>query len=410
MSQDISSIIPTLIQSLTYEGKTCAYIGKVLMRIASVGAEALHSVSVSVIKTIINTIRSSIDNPADTDFFHNLWETIAALLIYSHPPFEEVEGPLFELIRTIIEKQSTDFIPYSIQIVGAMVNAHREGDQFTPIYNEFFESMMSEEQWLPFGNIPALAMMITAYSKHIPELVFHFYEGIVMRCDELLQKSRTHMSAFVILQSIISMDNPSIDVTGIIGITWKNFTLQLPRYKSSFAIFICSCINSIGADRLISSITGDCRNDIFNELERCLPLIRERKDIERVVSGVIQGLRCESVNSNEWGCLLRGIVTVLERPNHDENINEEIAAKREEEAAATQFDTTFARLIYAERSEQTEGDINSTTNLNQYTACAISEISAMRPGWLGDAIQKLSPQIYDSFNKYQERFEVAFIY
>lgn len=405
VSQNVVSIIDPLMRVLKMDNQPCPYIGRVLVRITTVAASALTPKSADMIQRIIRILREELKNPSDPEFVHNMWDIIAALLIYSGAPLAQVEKPVMDLLIEIIDQEFYDFIPYAIQMLAALINAHTEGQELNPYYVEMFNNFMAENMWLPAGNIPALQIAIAAYSRAYPQMVLEAAGVIMERCSFLLTKYVTMAPSFNILSTLISIfDRPPAMVTEILNIIIGNFSESMPKYRRTFAIFMCYCVTLMGADAFVQCIPADKIDLTYKEWGNDIQYVgSNKKDMDRVTAGAINFLRnCTVATIEQWSMILCGLIRMIERPV--DTIKEEIMATKEDEESAKQFDTTFSRLTSVEKPVIIEGEIPENTNLSLFIAVSLTEIGQLRPQWIPRAIEPLENIIKESFLKMQERY------
>ena len=410
--KDIKSIIPCLMTSLIAKsGETDVFLNQiacVLKRLLKVGAGALRDVAPITINQLLDIIEKYQVNPIDADFFHNIWESVAAIIVFVGIDLAPHLEKIFAVLDGIIQNNSQDFIPYAIQMYGALVQGFPEGAEIHPGLFERFVAFLEPSFWVPFGNIPALAMLITNFCNRVPELVNEHEPQILETCNGLLGSSRTHPSAFQILTAIIRKGTENLG--GIMEMVVGHLLGQEPppKYRYGFALFLCNAALIIPPDLLIEAFGGN--DDVFQQWSDSLSLIKMRNDLENVVAGTLQVLRVsESISADQWGCLFCGLLNMLERPARDDVFNEDMQARKAEEAAATQFDTTFSRLICAEKPQSQTQNLQGV-DLIRYFAESIAEISSTRGPNLVHALEMplLKPYTKQTFLGYQEKYEIAF--
>ena len=407
-SKDISKIITPLISSLIYANEPVESLASTLKRLIVVGAEAIASMSVAIVKSLLSIVTSGQRNPSNAGFYHNIWEAIAACVVYTGVNISDIEEPLITALDDIITNNSVDFVPYAIQMYGAMVQGYPPEVEPNPTLIQHFVEFLAPDFWIPFGNIPALAMLITHFAHRVPAVVSENEGRILEICNDLLGNSRTQMCAFQIFMALITKEEVIPESVGsIVQMVLDHLSENIPKYRTSFALFFCNASFILGADNFISGLPD---LEIFKEWGDSIPSVRQRNDIENAIAGGLSVLEATSISNEAWAYIFCGIVNLLERPSREDTINEEIMARKAEEEAATQFDTTFSRLVYAEKSKPLHEELKGE-DLIKYFTVRIAEISQAKPGLiefsLGHA-ELIKPLVRDSFLKYQEKYEVQF--
>merc|ERR1712232_1250017 len=104
-------------------------------------------------------------NPSNPVFNHNLFEAIASIVKVCVPTQPDpVEAALLPSLGQIMERNVTDFLPYTFQILGLLLDA---SSTVKPLYQELFGRLLSTELWRAQANIPGLIRLLRAYfTKH----------------------------------------------------------------------------------------------------------------------------------------------------------------------------------------------------------------------------------------------------
>ena len=412
-SKDIKSIIPSLMSSLIAKsGENDVFLNQiacVLKRLLKVGAGALLEVAPLTINKLLDIIdQYQQREPKDPDFFHNIWESVAAIIVFVGIDITQVIDKIFTVLDGIIQNNSQDFIPYAIQMYGAVVQGFPEGTDIHPGLIERFTAFLDPPFWIPFGNIPALAMLISNFCTRVPDLVNANEPQILEICNNLLGNSRTHPSAFQILTSLIRKGTDNLGPIMEMVVQHLLGQEPPPKYRYGFALFLCNAASLVPSDLLLESFGHN--DEVFQQWADSLSLIKMRTDLENVVAGTLKVLReSESISADQWGCLFCGLLNMLERPARDDVFKEDLQARKAEEAAATQFDTTFSRLICAEKVQLAHPELQGE-DLIKYFAVSIAEISASRSEYLAHALEMtlLTPYTKQTFIGYQEKYEIQF--
>jgi len=139
-------------------------------------------------------------NPSNPVFNHNLFEAIASIVkvtVSSQP--DAVEAALLPGFGRILEQNVTDFLPYTFQILGLLLDAT---SSVKPLYQELFARLLARELWTAQANVPGLVRLFRAYfAKHaiFGELLKANMQGILERFQFVLNNKKTEAAAFELL-------------------------------------------------------------------------------------------------------------------------------------------------------------------------------------------------------------------
>jgi exportin-2 (importin alpha re-exporter) len=142
-------------------------------------------------------------NPANPIFNHNLFEAIASIVKVCVPVRpDEVENVLLPAFEQILERNVTDFLPYTFQILGLLLDAT---SSVKPLYQALFGRLLTLELWRAQGNVPGLIRLLRAYfSKHtvFAAMLGQHMESILERFQFVLQNRKTESQAFDLVNAM----------------------------------------------------------------------------------------------------------------------------------------------------------------------------------------------------------------
>jgi len=142
-------------------------------------------------------------NPSNPVFNHNLFEAIASVVKVCAPAQPDVvEGKLLPALGQTLEKNVVDFLPYTFQILGLLLDASPTAK---PLYQELFGRLLNPELWRAQANVPGLIRLLRAYfCKHtaFAELLRAQMLAVLERFQFVLCNQRTEGSALDLLNSM----------------------------------------------------------------------------------------------------------------------------------------------------------------------------------------------------------------
>lgn len=142
-------------------------------------------------------------NPSNPMFNHNLFEAIASIVKVTVPSGpDNVEAVLLPSLGQILERNVADFLPYTFQILGLLLDASPSAK---PLYQELFGRLLSVDLWKAQANVPGLVRLLRAYFvKHAAfgELLRTHLQAILERFQFILCNRKTESSAFELLNAM----------------------------------------------------------------------------------------------------------------------------------------------------------------------------------------------------------------
>eukprot|EP00928_Gymnodinium_smaydae_P076155 TRINITY_DN5913_c0_g3_i1.p1 TRINITY_DN5913_c0_g3~~TRINITY_DN5913_c0_g3_i1.p1 ORF type:complete len:1066 (+),score=253.50 TRINITY_DN5913_c0_g3_i1:716-3913(+) len=145
-------------------------------------------------------ISAHADNPSNPVFNHNLFEAVASIVKVCVPTQPDaVEAVLLPCVGKILEKNVTDFLPYTFQILGLLLDAT---PTVKPIYQELFNRLLTPDLWRAQANVPGLVRLFRAYfTKHavFADLLRGHMQGLLERFQFVLSNRKTEGAAIELL-------------------------------------------------------------------------------------------------------------------------------------------------------------------------------------------------------------------
>lgn len=142
-------------------------------------------------------------NPTNPNFNHNLFEAIASIVKICVPVRpDDVEGALLPAFEKILEMNVTDFLPYTFQILGLLLDATTS---VKPLYQMLFSRLLNVDVWRAHANVPGLIRLLRAYfGKHsmFGQLLSENMQAILERFQFILSNRKTESHAFDLVNAM----------------------------------------------------------------------------------------------------------------------------------------------------------------------------------------------------------------
>jgi exportin-2 (importin alpha re-exporter) len=143
------------------------------------------------------------ENPMNPCFNHNLFEAVASIAKVCVPTQPEaVEGALLPVLGQILERNISDFLPYTFQILGLLLDAN---NNVKPLYEQLFSRLLTPELWKGQANVPGLTRLLRAYfCKHavFAQSLNAHMQTILERWQMVLQNRKLESNAFDLVNAI----------------------------------------------------------------------------------------------------------------------------------------------------------------------------------------------------------------
>ncbi|KIW27127.1 uncharacterized protein PV07_06896 [Cladophialophora immunda] len=138
------------------------FVMRCIMRVLVVLRDGISTVAESVLRhlTTITTIISS--NPSNPKFYYYHFESLGALIRFTPPAqADALASHLFNPFAAILANNVEEFIPYTFQLMGALLEAEPSKplpSEYTPL----IAPILGPTLWDQRGNIPALVRLLVA--------------------------------------------------------------------------------------------------------------------------------------------------------------------------------------------------------------------------------------------------------
>jgi exportin-2 (importin alpha re-exporter) len=417
LSIDLRALADRLFRLFTIGSEFNPMAPRCLLRLIATGQNAIRPLVPAIIAPALHYLGSLQGSNSDADVVHLLFELVPAAITQAHVPVSEIEEPALTLVNDVLTKNSDDFVPYAIQLFAALLAGYPEGVQLSDVYHTQFELFLDTNLWQAAGNVPALAILITAYCMRLPALVVEAFRQIGAICEVLLRGGRSHPSAFAIFFAMIrfipiELVMPCLgDIFALVAAQVGAEGDPVTRYDTAFSVFMSSAATVIGPGNLISSVPADVLPRAVVAWGRGLKYVGGRTEMENALVGGLRVLAESGLSGDLWLCLFIGVVTLIEKGGDvfHERLELDIRAIREEEEDAKQFDSSFSKLVYGELANPALHPELAGVSLIEYFANGLAQISHARPGIVSAAIAQLPPHLQSALSRYPARFNISFV-
>lgn len=179
------------------------YLMRAVSRIFAFLRQHGAEVGLRVLQPLATLLIALAANPMNPVFNHNLFEAIASIVkVCATSQPDQVEAALLPAFGQILEKNVTDFLPYTFQILGLLLDASPSPK---PLYQELFSRLLSPHLWSAVANVPGLIRLFRAYfAKHqvFMALLQANMQTILERFQFVLCNKKSEAAAFELLNAM----------------------------------------------------------------------------------------------------------------------------------------------------------------------------------------------------------------
>ncbi|KAF8307881.1 Cse1-domain-containing protein [Clavulina sp. PMI_390] len=349
------------------------YLMKCIMRVVLTARQTLIPIFQDVLTNLVGILNEISKNPSNPTFDQYCFESIAALLRFTvtgnATTLSAFENILFESVRTVLQQDIDQYVPYVLQIVAQMLEMHATGESIPPIYASLFPLLITPVVWQQKGSIPPLVRLIKAYlskdsativasGTQIPQIL-----GVVQQ--RLIPSKLNDNYGFDVLEALATYI-PQEEL----GKHWKAVLLMLmnrlqttktEKYQGLFVRFLCFMM-ALEKPALLPSFTvraveeiqpGLWVNVVTGIIVPQMPHFRQR-DRRLVGAGVTRLLLSEEMlvapQINTWSVQISFFagVSISEPANANVAADADVLSAIDHEEQTAGYQAAYARLAASE--------------------------------------------------------------
>jgi len=187
-------------------------------------------------------------NPSNPVFNHYLFEAVASIVKICVPTQPDaVESALLPTFGQILERNVVDFLPYTFQIMGLLLDA---SPSIKPLYTDLFARLLTPELWRSQANVPGLIRLLRAYfTKHagFADMLRTHMQAILERFQFILMNRKTEVAALDLLNAMyqylpIEFYQPFLKTLITVLLT-RLQSSKSPKFKRDFVVSCSLCIH-----------------------------------------------------------------------------------------------------------------------------------------------------------------------
>jgi exportin-2 (importin alpha re-exporter) len=351
------------------------FLMRCAMRVVVSAQDGIASATELIVQHLNKILVEISKNPSNPKFNHFFFECYGAVIKYvgalSKEALAQLEGMLIGSLLTILQNDTTEFIPYAFQLLAEMLEMHDPQEELAVAYKQLLQPILTPALWDSRGNIPALVRLLQAFVVQGPShLVSEKLLEPVLGIYQKLIASRANDSfGFDLIETLFAcIPQPAME-----PYTQQIFVLPLQRLSgaskteklaSRFSLFLATCASksTLGPD-FAPSILERIQAGLFAQLWRgivlpCTPQLASPPTTAKRASGGIAKMlaSCTLLKQDQplWLQTLTQCLKLLELPPGavlaDENAlqlqqEEENTAEAALSALDEGFQASYAKLV-----------------------------------------------------------------
>eukprot|EP00439_Symbiodinium_sp_Y106_P075977 s781_g15.t1 len=343
-------------------------------------------------------------NPSNPVFNHHLFEAVASIVKVCVPAQPDaVESALLPTFGQILERNVVDFLPYTFQIMGLLLDA---SPSIKPLYTELFARLLNPELWRAQANVPGLIRLLRAYfAKHasFAELLRTHMQAILERFQFVLMNRKTEVAALDLLNAIyqhlpIEFYQQFLKTLMTVLLT-RLQSSKSPKFKRDFVVSCSLCIHkNQSVIPLFNEIqAGLLSNLVLNVWPPVLKMPLKTDERKVCVMAVARLLSLDEMRQNTQlvGACAVGLVHLLglsssnnkSKLNGDEGSDEEFL----EGGAGQEYEVSFNKLQNTDLPGAAAGLAPDVPELQSAAKAALKPVLGAAAMQLASASAELQP-------------------
>lgn len=297
-------------------------------------------------------------NPSNPVFNHYLFEAVASIVkvcVPSQP--DAVEGILLPPFGQILERNVADFLPYTFQILGLLLDA---SPSVKPLYQELFTRLLAVDLWRAQANVPGLIRLFRAFfTKHVgfADLLRAHMQAIMERFQFVLCNRKTEIVAFDLLNAMYQhlpaeYYQPFLKTLMTVLLT-RLQSSKSPKFKRDFVVS-CSLCTHKNQNNILSAAFNEVQAGLLANLVSNIwpPVLKMplRSDERKVcVMALAKLLSLDELRGNQQlvGSCSLGLVHLLglgggAKVNGDQEASDDEALV--DRGAGQEYEVSFSKL------------------------------------------------------------------
>uniref|UniRef100_A0A1I8G889 Exportin-2 n=1 Tax=Macrostomum lignano TaxID=282301 RepID=A0A1I8G889_9PLAT len=370
----------------------------------------------------------SLQNPSKPLFNHYLFESLCLCVTTAcqadSSSAAQFEAALFPLFQDILQRDVTDFLPYTFQVLAVLLEQHRDGP--SEPYWALFPFLLAPVLWESPANVPALARLLRAFVRSAGQSLTEARVSSVLGVFQKLLESKAHdHHAFALLcQLVVSLPDALMEkyTRPVLMLVFQRLMrTRTVKYVKQLLVFLAAYALAKGADRLVAAVDG-VQAGMFAMVVESLVLA----DMQKVDAGADRRVcslgfsrvltECPgamlSTYAAQWPKLLTALVALIELPQAEVGEEDQLAGAFASDGPAGDHAggigsgaASYNQLVFAGKPATVDlslisGGAAGGTDAKSGLARGLRDLSMRAPGQLQPLIRQADPQAQQYLQQY----------
>ncbi|AAZ12032.1 importin-alpha re-exporter protein, putative [Trypanosoma equiperdum] len=255
------SLLHNLCVRLNQEKKPIAYTMQCLMRVCQNCSGCVKSFVGDIITCMVPVIKENSKNPSNPLFSHCMFEVVSQCIMLRPEDAAAIESALWEPMIFILQNDVLEYVPYTLQIMAQLLDAHGSGAPEPPTYYQaLLEPLLLPEMYKQRGSIPAIVRLLVSFIEHYPGFVHGkgLTERVIAVVRSLVQYKNYDHEGLNILTTMIRAYPKDVISPYMVSI-YQSLIQRLqksrtPKYVRILIIFLSITVITHGADDVVTQI------------------------------------------------------------------------------------------------------------------------------------------------------------
>lgn len=255
-------ILGNLCSRVSKEKKPNTHMMLCLMRFCLCVPKAIVEFVYPIVQQTAVALTEACKNPTNPIYNHAMFEVISSTIAIAPQYAAAIEGVIWQQLFEILSKDVVEFVPYSLQIMGQLLDARAPQDPIPEHYQSLIAPLLGPEMYQQPGTIPAAVRLVTAV---IRKDAFYLERNNLI--DNLLQvfntllflKKHDHdaLNIMIALVMALPFDHLGRYINQVYIALFKRLqTGNTPKYTRCLILFFSVIIIHHGVERVVTAVNG----------------------------------------------------------------------------------------------------------------------------------------------------------
>lgn len=264
----VGPILFALCSRVAKEKKPNTYMMLCLMRFCLCVPQATTEFVPPIAQHISMALAEACKNPTNPIYNHAMFEVISSIIAAAPQHAAAIETTIWQSLFEILSKDIVEFVPYSLQIMGQLLDAREASERLPEHYQVLIAPLLSAQMYEQPGTIPAAVRMLTAVIRR--DAAFLEQNGLIEQVLQvfnklLFLKKHDHDGMNVMIALVMAL--PFANLQGYINQVYialfrRLQTSTTPKYIRCLILFFSVLIIHHGVERVVTAV-NTIQNGLF---------------------------------------------------------------------------------------------------------------------------------------------------